>query len=137
MIKRAVIHFALAVLILSAGMLSAEQPSTNAVLRKGDALMVKLVGIANNPMPEYREIVDSDGCIELPYLNRYLSVEGLSRNEAASQMADAYRTAGISSNVTVQLTPIFHFEQAPERSSLVRAHGLRVPVPVEVEFNAE
>ena len=67
MIRRAAAGFLFAALLAGPAALRAEEPGAALPLRKGDALLVHIEGLGGG-LPEYREIVDSDGQIELPFL---------------------------------------------------------------------
>jgi protein involved in polysaccharide export with SLBB domain len=96
-------------------------------LRMGDALLVRIDGLGGR-LPEYREIVDSDGRIELPFLG-FLPAAGKALAEVEAEMAAAYAAAGLASNATARLTFIAHFEPPPDRNNLVRIQDPRRPVP--------
>ncbi len=102
-------------------------PADPAPLRKGDALLVRIDHLGGG-MPEYREIVDSDGHIEIPFLG-LLSADGKTPDAVAAEMAAAYAKARLSTNAAVHITFITHFEPPPPRSSLVRVQDPRRPVP--------
>lgn len=97
-------------------------------LRKGDALLVRIEGLGGG-LPEYREIVDSDGRVELPFIG-FHAAEGKTLPELAAEMAAAYAAAGLASNASVQITFATHFDPPPQRSVLIRAQDPRRPVPV-------
>lgn len=97
-----------------------------ALLRRGDALLVHIENLGGE-LPEYREIVDSEGRIELPFLG-FFHAEGKSLAAVAAEMAEAYANAKLSSNATVRLSFITHFDPAPDRSNLVRIQDPRRPV---------
>lgn len=120
----------LALLVATANSFAQTPAATNAppLLRKGDALVVRISGLRGN-LPEYREIVDSNGQIELPFLG-LLPANGKSIPQVESEMAAAYVAARLSSNVTASITYVAHFDPAPDRSQLVRIDP-RVPVPVD------
>ena len=98
-----------------------------ATLRKGDALFVRIEGIGGG-LPEYREIVDSDGRVELPFLG-FHSAESKSISVLEGEMAAAYAKAGLATNASVHVTPAAHFEPPPARSNLVRVQDPRRPAP--------
>jgi len=102
----------------------AQPPDT---LRKGDALIIRIDRVGGG-IPEYREIVDSDGQIEMPFLG-FLSVENKTIASVETEMASAYFTARLSSNAAVHLSYITHFDTPPARSNLVRIQDPRRPVP--------
>ena len=111
---------------LAGAALADEDP--NAVpLRKGDALLVRIEGLGGG-LPEYREIVDSDGQIELPFLG-FLAAEGKLPATVAAEMAAAYSNAGLSASCSARITYVQHFEPPPSRANLVRAQDPRQPVP--------
>ena len=118
----------LALLAATAALFAQSPADTTAppVLRQGDALVVLITGLRGN-LPEYREIVDRDGQIELPFLG-LLPAAGKPIPQVESEMAAAYVAAHLSSNATATLTYVAHFDPAPDRSQLVRIDP-RVPVP--------
>ena len=107
----------------------AEDPpaSPPATLRKGDALFVRIEGIGGG-LPEYREIVDSDGRVELPFLG-FHAAEGKSISVLEAEMAAAYVQAGLATHASVHLTYAAHFEPPPARANLVRVQDPRRPAP--------
>ena len=107
-------------------------PVTNAPLAKGDALLVRIDGLGGG-LPEYREIVDSDGNIELPFIG-LIPAEGKWPAAVAAQMAAAYSNAGISTSATVAISYVMHFPQPPARTNLVRIRDPRQPVPAQPEL---
>lgn len=109
-----------------------EPPATNAPLAKGDALLVRIDGLGGG-LPEYREIVDSDGNIELPFIG-LIPAEGKWPTTVATQMAAAYSNAGISTSATVTISYVMHFPQPPARTNLVRIRDPRQPVPAQPEL---
>lgn len=116
-------------LLLAAGGPAAGEAETNApaALRPGDALLVRIDHLGGG-LPAYREIVDRDGNIELPFLH-YIAATGKAIPALAADMAAAYAHARLSSNVTVHIDYITHFEPPPERAALVRNEDPRQPVP--------
>lgn len=104
-----------------------EPPPPAAPLRKGDALLVR-IGHMGGGLPAYREIVDSDGQIEIPFLG-LLSAEGKTPDAVASEMAAAYAKANLDSAADVRIAFITHFDPPPSRSALVRVQDPRRPVP--------
>ena len=96
-------------------------------LRQGDALLVRIDGLGGQ-LPEYREIVDSDGRIELPFLG-LLPAAGKTSAAVEAEMAAAYAAARLASNVAVRLTFVAHFDPPPDRRNLVRIQDPRRPVP--------
>ena len=109
----------------------AEDPSSGAssALRKGDAVFVCIEGVGGG-IPEYREIVDSDGNIELPFLGFHLA-EGKSIPSLEAEMAAAYVEANLATTASVRITYATHFEPLPDRANLVRAQDPRRPVPAQ------
>jgi len=103
------------------------QPAPPAALSKGDAVFVRIEGIGGG-LPEYREIVDSDGRVELPFLG-FHAAEGKSIPVLEAEMAAAYAQAGLATNASVHITYAAHFEPPPARSNLVRVQDPRRPAP--------
>jgi len=103
------------------------QPAAPAPLNKGDALLVRIEGIGGN-LPEYREIVDSDGNIELPFIG-FHSAEGKLPAVVEAEMAAAYSNANLSATSSVHITFVTHFDPPPSRTNLVRSQDPRRPVP--------
>lgn len=95
-----------------------------APLRKGDALLIRIEGVGGG-IPEYREIVDSDGNVEMPYLG-FLSAAGKRIEDLEIEMAKAY--APIATGTVVHVTFVTHFEPPPARQTLVRSEDPRRPV---------
>jgi protein involved in polysaccharide export with SLBB domain len=115
-----------ALLLLCVGFsAAAEAPSANAPLQKGDALLIRIENIGGG-IPEYREIVDSDGRIELPFLG-FLSADGKLPAAVEAEMVAAY--AKIATNAAVHLTVVTHFDPPPARATLIRSEDPRRPVP--------
>ena len=114
----------------------AEDPSSGAssALRKGDAVFVCIEGVGGG-IPEYREIVDSDGNIELPFLGFHLA-EGKSIPSLEAEMAAAYAAANLATSASVRVTYATHFEPPPDRANLVRAQDPRRPVPAQTLSSA-
>ena len=112
-------------LLLAAAAASAQTPET---LRKGDALLIRIDRVGGG-IPAYREIVDSDGQIEMPFLG-FLAAESQTIAAVETQMAASYTAARLSSNATASITYVAHFDPAPDRSQLVRIDP-HVPVPVD------
>ena len=110
----------------------AESPPES--LRKGDALFIRIEGIGGG-LPEYREIVDSNGQIELPFLGFHIA-EGKSIPALEAEMAAAYSTAKLSTTASVRVTYATHFEPPPARSTLVRVQDPRRPAPATNAFPA-
>jgi protein involved in polysaccharide export with SLBB domain len=102
-------------------------PPAPDILRPGDALFVRIDRLGGH-LPAYREIVDSDGDIELPFLGM-MAAAGKSIPALEADMAAAYATARLASNAAVQIRFITHFDPAPDRATLVRAESPRSPVP--------
>ena len=109
-------------------------PAPPSVLSKGDALFVRIEGIGGG-LPEYREIIDSDGRIELPFLG-FHAAEGKSIPGLEAEMAAAYAKAGLATNSSVRVTYATHFEPPPARSTLVRVQDPRRPAPATNAFPA-
>ena len=103
------------------------EASVPAALQPGDALLIRIEGLGGG-LPEYREIVDSDGRIELPYLG-FLDVEGRTLPAVEAAMAAAYAESKLATNAAVRLTYVTHFDPPPQRANLIRAEDPRVPVP--------
>lgn len=115
----------LSLLALRAG---AAEDETNApaFLRPGDALLVRIANLGGE-LPAYREIVDSEGRIELPFLG-FFSAEGKTIAAAEAEMAAAYANAKLSTNATVHMEYITHFDTPPDRANLVHIQDPRQPV---------
>ena len=111
-------------LLLGLAAAQAQPPDT---LRKGDALLIRIDRVGGG-IPEYREIVDSDGQIEMPFLG-FLAAESQTIAAVETQMAASYVTARLSTNAAVQITFVTHFDIPPPRSNLVRIQDPRRPVP--------
>lgn len=105
------------------------EPETNAarLLRKGDALLVRIQNVGGG-IPEYREIVDSDGRIELPFIG-FIRADGRALPEVAAEMAESYAAAFLASNADIQITWVTNFVPPPERKNLLRSQDPRQPVP--------
>lgn len=99
------------------------------VLRKGDAIYVHIEGIGGG-LPEYREVVDSDGNVELPFLG-FHSAEGKSIPNLEVEMAAAYADARLATNASVRITYAAHFDPPPDRTNLVCVQDPRRPAPAE------
>ena len=122
-----------ALVLLSARFAGAE---TNAVpLLKGDAILVRIDGVGGG-LPEYREIVDSQGHVEVPFLG-LMAAEGKIPGALATEMAAAYATAGLSAGASVRITLITHFDPPPDREKLVRIQDPRIPAPAAAPPAAE
>ena len=107
--------------------LPAEEPGIlPAALSPGDGLLVRIDNLGGG-LPEYREIVDTDGQIELPYLG-FIPAAGKQLEELQHDMAQSYANSGLASNVRVHLTFITHFDPPPPRANLVRIQDPRQPV---------
>lgn len=115
----------LALLLLGGG--AAAPAQTPETLRKGDALLIRIDRVGGG-IPEYREIVDSDGQIEMPFLG-FLAAESQTIAAVETQMAASYATARLSTNAAVHISYITHFEPPPPRANLVRIQDPRRPVP--------
>lgn len=97
-------------------------------LSKGDAMLIRIENVGGG-IPEYREIVDSDGNIKLPFLG-LLFAAGNTTDTLAIQIAEAYAAARLSTNAAIQIKVVNHFEPPPDRANLVRTGDPRRPVPV-------
>lgn len=127
--------FLLAAAFLLTSCLSAaaqDDPPPPDTLRPGDALFVRIENLGGR-LPAYREIVDSDGDIELPFLGM-MPAAGKSIPALEADMAAAYAAARLASNAAVQIRFITHFDPAPDRATLVRAESPRIPVPAPDAF---
>jgi protein involved in polysaccharide export with SLBB domain len=109
-----------------------EDPPPPDTLRPGDALLVRIENLGGH-LPAYREIVDSEGDVELPFLGM-MSAAGKSIPVLEADMAAAYATARLASNAAVRIRFITHFDPAPDRATLVRAESPRIPVPAPDAF---
>ncbi|HPC57980.1 MAG TPA: polysaccharide biosynthesis/export family protein [Kiritimatiellia bacterium] len=109
-----------------------DDPPPPDTLRPGDALFVRIENLGGR-LPAYREIVDSDGDIELPFLGM-MPAAGKSIPALQEEMAAAYAAARLASNAAVQIRFITHFDPAPDRATLVRAESPRIPVPAPDPF---
>ncbi|HPJ57435.1 MAG TPA: polysaccharide biosynthesis/export family protein [Kiritimatiellia bacterium] len=109
-----------------------DDPPPPDTLRPGDALFVRIDRLGGH-LPAYREIVDSDGDIELPFLGM-MSAAGKSIPSLEADMAAAYAAARLASNAAVRIRFITHFDPAPDRASLVRSESPRIPVPAPDAF---
>ena len=108
---------------------AAQDAPAPAPLRKGDALLVRIENLGGG-LPEYREIVDSEGQIEVPFLG-FLAADGKLPDAVAAEMAEAYAQAKLATNAVVRLTFVTHFDPPPARAALVRSQDPRRPVPVQ------
>ena len=104
----------------------------DAPLRPGDALLVRIDNVGGR-LPAYREIIDRDGAIELPFLGM-MAANRKTIPALQEEMAAAYDQARLASNATVTITYITHFDPPPDRATLVRAAPLRIPVPAPAAF---
>jgi protein involved in polysaccharide export with SLBB domain len=109
-----------------------EETAAPAILRPGDALLVRIENLGGG-LPEYREIVDAAGQIELPYLGM-LDAAGKTLPALQAEMADAYATARLATNATIHITIVTHFEPPPARETLIRSADPRLPVPAADAF---
>ena len=128
--RRRLVLFLAAVVLGAGGFVRAAEPAdaaAPAVLRPGDALLVRIDHLGGG-LPEYREVIDSDGNVELPFVG-FLPAAGKSPDALAAEMAAAYATAGLATNAVVHVEYVRHFEPAPDRAKLVRAQDPRQPVP--------
>ena len=119
-------------LLLFCGVLPCPVPAGDAAaeaapLRKGDALLVRIEGLGGG-LPEYREIVDRDGNIEVPFLG-FLSADGKTPAAVEAEMAASYAEARLGTTAVVRITLVTHFDPPPERSVLIRSEDPRRPVP--------
>ena len=123
--------FAFSVLLFC-GVLPCPVPAGDAAaeaapLRKGDALLVRIEGLGGG-LPEYREIVDSEGNIEVPFLG-FLSADGKTPAAVETEMAASYAEARLATQANVRIAVVTHFDPPPERSVLIRSEDPRRPVP--------
>ena len=98
-------------------------------LRPGDAILVRIDNVGGG-IPEYREIVDSDGRIELPFLGM-IDAAGKTISVLESEMDGAYSRAELSTNPAAHVRFVLHFDTPPARSNLFRARDPRRPVPAQ------
>lgn len=105
-----------------------------AQLSKGDGMLIHIAGVGGD-LPTYREIVDSQGNIDLPFLGP-LAAEGKSLSALEAEIAAAYANAKLGPSPTVTITYVTHFDPPPDRSRLVRIQDPRQPVPAPVEESA-
>jgi protein involved in polysaccharide export with SLBB domain len=103
-------------------------PNPLTPLSKGDAMLIRIENVGGG-IPKYREIVDSDGNIKLPFLG-LMSAVGKTKADLATEIAEAYLTARLSTNTAVQLRIVNHFEPPPDRDTLVRTQDPRRPVSI-------
>ena len=106
---------------------AADDEAAPAPLRPGDALLVRIEGLGGG-LPAYREIVDSDGQIELPFLG-LIAAAGKTPDATAADMAAAYAQAELATQAVVRIEIVTHFEPPPARATLKRAEDPRQPVP--------
>jgi protein involved in polysaccharide export with SLBB domain len=109
-----------------------QTPPPPATLRPGDALLIRIDHVGGG-IPPYRDIVDSDGRIEMPFLG-FLHAEGKSVAEVEAGMIAAYAEARLSTNAAVRITVAAHFEPPPDRETLIRTQAPRRPVPAAEAF---
>jgi protein involved in polysaccharide export with SLBB domain len=128
--------FCIALLLCAASPLAAaEEAQPNAPLRQGDAILVHIEGVGGG-LPEYREIVDSDGNIETPFLG-FLSADGKFIADVESEMAAAYAKANLSTGAVVHITYVTHFDPPPARQTLLRSQDPRRPVSAAAPLPSE
>ena len=108
---------------------AAGEPPAPPPLRRGDALLVRIDGVGGG-LPEYRDIVDSDGKIEMPFLG-LLTAEGTTLAAVEAEISAAYAAARLTTNAAARISLITHFEPPPDRSNLVRIQDPRRPIPAE------
>lgn len=127
--SRPLLRLAAAFLLAAAGFAAAQDPlpSPPAALSPGDALLVR-IGNVGGGIPPYRDIVDRDGRIEMPFLG-FLHVEGQTVAEVEAGMAAAFAEARLSTNAAVRITYVAHFDPPPDRETLIRTQDPRRPVP--------
>ena len=118
--------FVLVLLAVAATAFAADDAPAAGPLRPGDALLVRIEGLGGN-LPAYREIVDSDGQIELPFLG-LIAAAGKTPDATAADMAAAYAQAELATQAVVRIEIVTHFEPPP-RATLKRAEDPRQPVP--------
>lgn len=128
--KKALLFLILASLLWG-GSSAAQNPNRNplAPLSKGDGLVIQIEHVGGS-IPKYREVIDSDGNIKLPFLG-LLSAVGKTTKRLSEEMAEAYATARLSTNASIQITVITSFSPPPDRETLVRGNDPRKPVPLE------
>lgn len=97
-------------------------------LQKGDGILVRIADLGTGSLPAYREVVDDQGAIEVPYVG-LLIVEGLTPRQSAEKMQTTYATAGFATQAQVEITYVTHFEPPPARESLRRNADPRQPTP--------
>ena len=119
--------FVLVLLAVAATAFAADDAPAAAPPRPGDALRVRIEALGGN-LPAYREIVDSDGQIELPFLG-LIAAAGKTPDATAADMAAAYAQAELATQAVVRIEIVTHFEPPPARATLKRAEDPRQPVP--------
>ena len=120
----------LALLVAPAATIHAQKNfnhAPDAPLRPGDALLIRIDNFGGR-LPAYREIIDRDGDIELPFLGM-LAADGKTIPALQEEMAAAYAEARLGAEPAVRISYVRHFEPAPERANLNRAEDPRRPVP--------
>ena len=105
----------------------AQQADPTAPLAPGDALLVRIDNLGGH-LPQYREIVDSDGNIELPFLGM-LPAAGKTIAAVEAEMAAAYARNHLATNAAVTITYVTRFTPAPARTNLIRNQDPRLPTP--------
>jgi protein involved in polysaccharide export with SLBB domain len=83
-----------------------------AVLRIGDPIELKIGGVPNEEQQQVNNIytVDSNGSVNLPYINR-VQAEGLTPAQLSRSIEDAYRANKIytNPNITILMQPASRF----------------------------
>jgi len=102
-------------------------PPPPATLSPGDALLVRIQGMGGG-IPEYREVVDSEGCIEIPFVG-FLTAAGRTPADVADGMRTAYAAAGLASNAEIRLTYVTHFDPPPP---VPTSYASRIPANLSV-----
>lgn len=105
----------------------AQQADPTAPLAAGDGLLIRIDNLGGH-LPQYREIVDSDGHIELPFLGM-LAAAGKTIPAVEAEMAAAYARGNLATNAVVTITYITRFSPAPARTNLLRSQDPRLPIP--------
>jgi len=103
-----------------------------APLSNGDALLIAVEGVGQHGIPAFREIVDSDGNILLPFIG-LLPATGQTPEALGAAIAAQYVEAQLATDARATVTPVLHFDPAPPRSSLVRSASPLRPVAVDAE----
>ncbi len=98
-------------------------------LELGDALLIQIENVGGG-LPAYREIVDSDGQIEVPYLGM-LHAAGKSLATLQSDIATAYADSRLATDAAVHIRLVTHFEPPPNRETLIRSTPPRRPVRLD------